>query len=87
MVQRKNKAGAVVTAHYPNTDPDMISDYYDIEIQVTLPEGRKIKKAYGDAYHDKGHEKTEGFVDCLYLLYGDRFPVEWVDKADREDLG
>lgn len=30
--------------------------------------GDKLLKSYGDAYHDNGNEKSDGFLDCLECL-------------------
>ena len=46
---------------YATDDEDCSSDYYGVEI---LQDG-KIIQEYGDAYHDNGREKMEGFFDAL----------------------
>ena len=76
--------GATVTAHYPKSDKEMYGDYYDVTINVACGD-MMLHMEYGDAYHDKGWEKAQGFVDALKLLYGSKFPVLQLRAADRED--
>ena len=76
--------GATVTMHYPKSDKDMYGDYYDVTINVACGD-TMLHMEYGDAYHDKGWEKAQGFVDALKLLYGDKFPVLELRAADRKD--
>lgn len=78
--------GITIETHYPNTDPECISDYYDIVINIR-GKGWDGRMEYGDYYHDRGSDKAEGFIDAMKLVYGDKFPVLRIDLADREDLG
>lgn len=78
--------GITVTTHYTTTDPECVSDYYDIEVNLYL--GHKhFRMEYGDNYHDSGQSKAQGFIDAIRVMYGSKFPVIYVDVADREDLG
>ena len=76
--------GITVTTHYQKSDTECGSDYCDVHIDVTVKD-KRYHMDYGDAYHDKGHEKAEGFVDALKIVFGSKFPVIRVDVADRED--
>ncbi len=75
-----------VVTHYALNDPECISDYCYIEL---LLNGEPII-AYGDAYHAKGREKVEGFIDCLswmirtplYNTYDDELNVTFEDVSD-----
>lgn len=58
-------------------DPDCSSDYYGVEI---LQDG-KIIQEYGDAYHDSGYEKMEGFFDALSWIHGKKIVPKIVKES------
>lgn len=78
--------GITITTHYPDNDPEMFGDYYDITIDIRAG-NMEYHMDYGDYYHDKGSDKAEAFVDAIKLLYGDKVPVLHFDAADRKDIG
>ena len=65
-----------VRMHYSVEDPECGSDYYSIEI---LDAAGKVLQSYGDAYHDKGWEKAEGFLDAMRAF-------DLLDTVTREDV-
>lgn len=77
--------GVTVTMHYPKSDKEMWGDYYDVTINIACGD-KMFHMDYGDAYHDKGWEKSLGFLDALKVLYGDKIPILQLRAADREDL-
>ena len=76
--------GATVTIHYPKSDKNMDGDYYDVTINFYAGD-LMFHQEYGDYYHDKGVDKSDGFIDALKLLYGDKLPIMRLRAADRED--
>lgn len=68
--------------HYPDTDPECGSDYYDVEL-IDRATGKQIV-AYGDAYHDRGSEKMDGFLDALTKQNAD-LEIIHSDVADRNE--
>jgi hypothetical protein len=82
----KNRELKIIT-HYKKEDTKFYEDYCDIEIFL---DGILIKQ-YEDGYHDKGKEKTEGFVHAIHSLWpfiGDLldfvFDVKYENVADRK---
>lgn len=67
--------------HYSERDKNCGGDYREIEIFMD----DKLVETYGDHYHDKGRDKSEGFYDAVNLLLQE---VEWdwetVQIADYE---
>ena len=61
---------------------DCGGDYFDLEI---LDENGVCIQTYGDAYHDNGSDKAEGFVDGVrYANSGEEIKIKYADIADRE---
>lgn len=59
-----------ITAFYP---PDGIGgDYYSIGVYAM--DGTRLAH-YGDYYHDKGEDRSEGFVEGLSVAYGRKIKV------------
>jgi hypothetical protein len=48
-----------IIEHYDKKDKDFSCDYYSVDVKI----GGKIVRHYSDAYHDRGLEKAEAFVD------------------------
>jgi hypothetical protein len=57
---------------YGEDDIDCGSDYYEIIIKS----GPKTLATFGDYYHDKGWEKSEGFIQGLRVCYPELKVVE-----------
>ncbi len=55
-----------VLTHYFEDDPTFIGDYTSVE--VFLDDLKVVE--YGDAYHDRGAQKADGFVDAVSHIYG-----------------
>lgn len=71
----------LIVTHYSKDDLECEYDYIDIAI---LEDGILIQE-YGDSYHDKGKEKTEGFIDAIIHVYGKKnILVHKKNVADRE---
>jgi hypothetical protein len=72
--------------HYHVDDTDCCGDYYRIEI---FKDGVLVAQ-YGDQYHDKGAEKSEGFFEAVRLLLGSgneadsAWTYDYVEVADEE---
>lgn len=77
--------GVTITTHFYKTDPEMWGNYAGVSVHATFPDGSVIAQDYGDAYHDRGYERANGFVDALTAIYGSKFPVLRINLADRED--
>ena len=77
--------GITVTTHYPKSDPKFQGDYYEVDVAVRAADGREFAAQYGDYYHDKGHDKVEGFVDAVQTILGPKIPVIRYNVADVED--
>lgn len=77
--------GATVTMHYPKSDKDFYGDYSDVTINVYGGKDKSWHMDYGDSYHDKGWEKSQGFVDCLKVIFRSKLPILFLRQADRED--
>ena len=58
-----------ITTHYYEDDKEMHRDYAEITIE---DEEGKIIAHYGDDYHEKGWDRSEGFVDGVKYLLGDK---------------
>lgn len=56
-----------IVTHYFETDPRFLGDYTSVEVHL---DGVKVVE-YGDAYHDKGQDKAQGFVDAVKALVGE----------------
>lgn len=73
-----------IVTHYSDQDPEFYGDYGSIEILIN----GVLAEEYGDYYHDKGREKSEGFMDCMEYMKShhiiDDFSVEEVSIADLE---
>lgn len=66
-------------------DPELKGDYAAIEIYV---DGALVQ-SYGDYYHDKGHEKAEGFIGGWQRAskefgWAEKYTVEYTSVADYE---
>ena len=71
-----------VVTHYEFHDTEFMGDYYDIEI---LDEQDDIIIQYGDCYHDKGEEKTSGFIEGFKHAVGhENVEVTYIKLADRD---
>ena len=77
--------GITVTTHYPKSDKRCEGDYYDVDIMVKADNKQYFAMQYGDHYHDKGHDKAQGFVDAIHALFGSSVPVLRYNVSDRED--
>lgn len=40
-------------------------DYAEVSIQV---DGEEVRR-YGDAYHERGEERAQGFIDAMEILF------------------
>lgn len=60
---------------------DCHGDYFDLEI---LDENGTCIQTYGDAYHDSGNDKAEGFIDGVRYASNEEIKIEYKDVADRE---
>ena len=56
-----------VRTHYFEEDPEYLSDYAEVSLHV---DGVEVAR-YGDAGHDRGREKAEGFVTGLTHAWGE----------------
>lgn len=66
-----------VITHYKEEDVYFKDDYCDIEILI---DGKPVIY-FGDHYHDKGREKSKGFIEaCLYF-----FPDVEIEKENVAD--
>ncbi len=79
-----NIKGITVITHYPKSDKKCEGDYYDVEVFVKEAH-QEFAMQYGDYYHDKGHDKAQGFVDAIHTLFGDKISVIRYNVADRPD--
>lgn len=77
--------GVTITTHYQKSDKKCWGDYYSVDVLVRADGGREFAAHYGDYYHDKGHDKVEGFLDAIQTLHGPKIPVIRRDVADIED--
>jgi len=72
--------------HYHIDDTNFDGDYHRIEIF----KDDVLVAAYGDSYHDKGEEKSEGFFEAVRLLLGSgnganaAWNFEYLEVADEE---
>lgn len=57
---------------YCKDDPEFFGDY----TAITLKLGRKVIASFGDGYHDRGYEKSEGFLMGLRYTH----EVEVIEK-------
>ncbi len=55
-----------IVTHYFEEDSQFHGDYAGVEV---LLDGAKLVE-YGDAYHDRGLDKAQGFVDAVVSLLG-----------------
>lgn len=67
-----------VITHFYKDDLECGGDYAKVTIELN---GNQVI-TYGDQYHEKGIEKSEGFIDALKLIYGDQLLIEPIDVAD-----
>ena len=67
-------------------DCDRSVDYDYDEVHVLV--NRKIVVKYADHYHDKGLDKSEGFVDAIKYLHKDAtiFQNEWYYDAPTKKM-
>lgn len=70
----------VQTVYYKD-DEEFERDYHSIRI---LQDGEIIQE-YGDHYHDKGEEKSEGFIDALRLVGKNKYEFHYENIAHEED--
>jgi hypothetical protein len=70
----------VVTTHYLKEDEDCLSDYCSVDISI---DGIKIAE-YGDAYHDRGREKSQGFIAAIQTFHPS-WGVQYNSVADFEE--
>ena len=75
--------GMTVTLHFPKSDTARTGDYSDVTIDVHL-NGQHYQAAYGDYYHEKGHDKAEGFTDAIQMLHPN-LPLLKFRINDREE--
>ena len=68
--------------HYPKSDKKCWGDYWDVELQDE--KGNTIAE-FGDAYHDKGLDKAQGFIEGVSWAKGVKINVIRKNVADRED--
>ena len=61
-----------ITTHFFTSDPECNGDYCKVTVKLS---GTLIRE-YGDAYHDNGAHKAEGFVDG-YL---------WANRHSRQEI-
>jgi len=59
-----NKIDLHIVTYYMSDDPEFKGDYTKMEIYS----GEELLKTYGDAYHDHGGEKVDGFLDGLQAV-------------------
>lgn len=52
-----------VITHYCKDDPEFMGDY----TSITVKKGDVVLAAFGDAYHDEGQAKLDGFIRGLRL--------------------
>lgn len=57
-----------IISYYDFKDKKFDYDYEEIDIYVD----GKLAECYGDDYHDKGYDKSDGFVDALNFIYGSK---------------
>lgn len=75
--------GLTRTIHYTESNPG--GDYTDVTIDLHL-DGIHYQTEWGDSYHDKGWERSDGFIDAIRMIYGEKFPIIDVEANDREDI-
>lgn len=85
MTPVNEKKNVTVITHFDkDEDPDCSGDYREIEIKIE-DEFTTWIETYGDAYHDRGKEKVEGFIDGLKYAFGKRnVKVKYISVADWE---
>ena len=54
-----------IITHYYNIDTNFGGDYAGVSVYLD----NVLVKTYGDYYHDKGTEKSEGFLDGIKYIY------------------
>ncbi len=68
-----------VITRYADEDPQCLSDYCEVQVWVNGEQ----RACYGDAYHEKGRERAQGFVDGVLAVLGpDSVSVEQLRRAD-----
>ncbi|MNR71795.1 hypothetical protein D3C71_24730 [compost metagenome] len=55
-----------VITHYPDDDPEFMTDYTGVTVKV---DGVQVRE-YSDSYHGHGKEMAEGFVDGFRAAVG-----------------
>ena len=68
-----------VVTHFSKEDPECAGDYWSVEV---FDEAGKSIATFGDAYHDKGEHKIEGFLKGVAWLTGVSPAVTREDVAD-----
>jgi ABC-type sugar transport system substrate-binding protein len=69
-----------IITRYDKEDPDCGGDY----AEVIIKEGKTVLATYGDAYHDNGQEKTQGFIDAVRKLVDKDVDIDEIEVADWE---
>jgi|GEM_PF-6372807 len=76
----ENIKSVEIVTHFLKDDPECICDYTSVDILIN---GKRVED-YGDAYHDRGDEKVDGFLDALKFLGVDLSIVKRTEVADCE---
>ena len=63
-------------------DPECNGDYHG----VTLEWNGEVIASYGDHYHDKGYEKSEGFVDGVRWAFRKFISVKDIIEIDEKNV-
>lgn len=70
----------LVVTHYFKDDKKFYRDYTSIEIFIN----EVLTVEYGDDYHDKGYERSKGFLDCMKHIYP-KVVIKETNIADYDD--
>jgi len=70
-----------VVWHYEEEDKEFDSDYSCIDL---FDEEGNLVWRFGDAYHDSGHEKLDGFIDGIVWATGEQVELVREQIADGE---
>lgn len=77
--------GMTIIKHYQKSDQSHSGDYVSLSVDIHLT-GMHYRMDYTDAYHDSSHDKAQGMLDLLKLIYGSNFPVIYIDMCGEEDF-
>lgn len=67
-----------VTTHYFESDPEFLGDYAEVSISL---DGKTLR-VFGDACHERGRERAEGFVEGFSAATSEALTVERRQVAD-----